>query len=89
MIRKKIGRQSVVFTESPCITGRGNVAGEKEGKGPLGECFDIVLKDDMYGEKSWEKAESKMLKEAMLKAAARAGKTPEDIDVMLSGDLLN
>lgn len=89
MIYKKRGRQSVIFEERPLIRGRGTVVGEKEGEGPLADNFDIILKDDMYGEKSWEKAESKMLKEAMLKAVSRAGITENDIDVMLSGDLLN
>lgn len=87
MMYKKRGNQSVIFEEKPLIRGRGTVVGQKEGEGPLAENFDIILKDDMYGEKSWEKAESKMLKEAMLKAVNRAGITEKDIDVMLSGDL--
>lgn len=89
MIYKKKGRQSVIFEEKPLIRGRGTVVGEKEGQGPLAKNFDIILKEDMYGEKSWEKAESKMLKEAMKKAVSRAGITEKDIDIMLSGDLLN
>ncbi len=89
MIYKKRGRQSVIFEEKPLIRGRGTVVGEKEGQGPLAKNFDIILKEDMYGEKSWEKAESKMLKEAMKKAVSRAGITEKDIDIMLSGDLLN
>lgn len=89
MSYKKVGKQTVIFEQKPCITGRGNIVGEKEGQGPLGKCFDTVLEDDMYGEKSWEKAESKMLKEAMLKAVNRAGISFSDVDVMLSGDLLN
>lgn len=89
MIYKKKGRQSVIFEEKPLIRGRGTVVGEKEGQGPLAKNFDIILKEDMYGEKSWEKAESKMLKEAMKKAVNRAGIAEKDIDIMLSGDLLN
>ena len=65
---KKIGKQTVKFAEKPILAGRGNVAGEKEGQGPLARYFDMVLEDDMFGQKSWEKAESKMLKEAMNKA---------------------
>ena len=89
MVYKKVGNQSVIFSEKPLIRGRGTVVGQKEGEGPLAKNFDIILDDDMYGEKSWEKAESKMLKEAMMKAVNRAGITEKDIDVMLSGDLLN
>ena len=89
MIKKKTGIQSMLFPSGAWLRGRGTVVGKKEGEGPLSSCFDTVLQDDMYGEKSWEKAESKMLKEAMLKAVQRAGLTKADVDVMLSGDLLN
>ena len=89
MAGKKIGGQTVKFENRPYIIGRGNVVGKKEGEGPLSECFDEILKDDMYDEKSWEKAECKMLENAMIKAVTRAQLTKEDIDVMLSGDLIN
>lgn len=86
---KKVGRQSMLFPSGAWLRGRGTVVGKKEGEGPLSSCFDTILQDDMYGEKSWEKAESKMLKEAMMKAVQRAGLEKDEIDVMLSGDLLN
>lgn len=89
MARKKIGAQTVQFENRPYIIGRGNVVGMKEGEGPLASCFDEILQDDMYGEKSWEKAESKMLQEAMSKACRRAQIKKDEIDVMLSGDLVN
>ena len=89
MARKKIGAQTVQLEKKPYIIGRGNVVGKKEGEGPLGACFDESLNDDMYGEKSWEKAESKMLQTAMTKACERAQLRKEDIDIMLSGDLVN
>lgn len=89
MARKKIGTQTVCFENRPYIIGRGNTVGTKEGEGPLGSCFDEILEDDMYGEKSWEKAESKMLQTAMSNACRRAQLKKDDIDVMLSGDLVN
>lgn len=89
MPNKMLGKQTIRFTEAPCLRGHGTVVGKKEGEGPLKEYFDIILKDDMYGEKSWEKGESKMLKEAMIRAVSRAGLELDDIDVLLSGDLLN
>lgn len=89
MARKKVGAQTVRFENKPYIIGRGNVVGMKEGEGPLASCFDEILTDDMYGEKSWEKAESKMLQEAMSKACRRAQLKKDEIDVMLSGDLVN
>ena len=84
-----MGRQSLLFPSGAWLCGRGSVVGKKEGEGPLSAYFDKILSDDMFGEKSWEKAESKMLKEAMMKAVERAGLKKDDIDVMLSGDLLN
>lgn len=89
MANKKVGCQSMIFPSGAWVCGRGSVVGTKEGEGPLGKCFDLVLSDDMYGEKSWEKAESKMLKEAMLRAVKRGGLEKDGVDVMLSGDLLN
>ena len=89
MARKKQGLQTVSFEKKPYIIGRGNVVGKKESEGPLAAYFDESLTDDMYGEKSWEKAESKMLQTAMTKACTRAQLSKENIDVMLSGDLVN
>ena len=42
-----------------------DIGGVKEGEGPMHEWFDQCLEDDTYGEKTWEKAESKMLKTAL------------------------
>ena len=89
MIKKKIGKQTIKFIDKPEILGTGSVVGKKEGKGPLGKSFDLVLEDDIFGEKTWEKAERKMLKESILIAMKKAGKTEEQIDAILSGDLLN
>lgn len=89
MAEKKLGHQSVKFERQPYIIGSAAVVGEKEGKGPLKSWFDTILSDDMYGEKTWEKAESKMLTEAMTMALQKSGKAKEDVDLVLSGDLLN
>ncbi len=89
MAEKKIGKQTVAFDTCPYIIGSAAVAGKKEGEGPLRDSFDLVLEEDMFGEKTWEKAESKMLKEAMLAALQKSGKEKKDIDLVLSGDLLN
>lgn len=44
----------------PTIIGHGSAAGYKESQGPLGRHFDHTCKDDTFGEKSWEMAESQM-----------------------------
>lgn len=68
------------------ILGRGSVAGAKEGRGPLGACFDYVDGDDRMGQDSWERAESRMQALALDRAVERAGREPE---LLFAGDLLN
>lgn len=87
--RNKAGRQSVKFENPVFVRGCGSVVGQTEKEGPLGECFDGYASDPMFGEKTWEKAESKMLKGAMIHAMKKAGRKKEDLDMILSGDLIN
>lgn len=89
MAVKKIGVQTIKFYNPPSIIETATITGSKEGQGPLGEYFDVILSDDLYGEKSWEKAESKMTREAVKLAINKANLHPENIDYMFSGDLLN
>lgn len=86
---KRIGRHTVRLERPVYITAASSIAGRKEGEGPLKDLFDMVLEDDMYGETSWEKAESRLVRENFVKVANKAGKTAKDIDLCLSGDLLN
>lgn len=81
--------QTMIFENKPYISGAYSIGGKKEGEGPLHEWFDNCLRDDTYGEKTWEKAESKMLKTAMTEALRRGGKNVDEAGAMLSGDLLN
>ena len=81
--------QTLKFHNKPYIISAYAIGGKKEGEGPLRDWFDECLEDDTYGENTWEKSESKMLKTAMTESMRRAGKTTENIGAMLSGDLLN
>lgn len=65
------------------------VAGKKEGEGPLADTFDRIVRDPYAGQKSWEKAESELQKQAVTLALQKAGLEPGQIDLMLSGDLIN
>lgn len=89
MQQNRVGEQTLVFRQFPNIIGAASVVGTKEGQGPMGKWFDKKLTDDIYGEKTWEKAESKMLRECVLMALQNAGKKPDDLDALLSGDLIN
>lgn len=87
--KNKIGKQTLVFSNKPLIASASAIVGVKEGQGPLGKWFDLVLEEDSFGEKTWEKSESKMLKEAVKMSMNRAGKEQSEIDAILTGDLLN
>lgn len=89
MANKKVGAQTVCFSNPPVIIGHGNVVGTKEGQGPMASKFDFVSPDDYFGEKSWEKAECSMQEQALSNALKHAGKQAGDLDFLLAGDLLN
>ncbi len=89
MRTKKEGKQTVFFENSPYICATNAIAGVKESQGPLGFFFDETLTDDLWGEKSWEKAESKLMQQTVLSAIKKSGFVPDDIDYIFAGDLLN
>lgn len=61
-----------------------------EGKGPLKEYFDKVYMDNLYyNEKSFEKAEIKMLKDSINGVIVKSKSKEENIDLIISGDLQN
>lgn len=89
MGEKRIGEQTVAFKNPPSIISTAAIAGPKEGEGPLHDYFDVILEDDLFGEESWEKAESKMQKEAVRIALEKLKIDEKDIDYIFAGDLLN
>mgnify|MGYP006277691397 CR=1 FL=1 len=86
---KKQGKQTVRFENPPSIIATGTIVGPKEGEGPLKNYFDIILEDDLFGEGSWEKCESKMQQEAIKNSLRKSGVALNDIDYVFGGDLLN
>lgn len=86
---KKLSDSTFVLTNSPSITSFASVVGKKEGEGPLAEYFDEINDDTTLGEKTWEKSESRLQKNAVARALAKGSLTSKDIDVMFAGDLLN
>ncbi len=63
--------------------------GKMEGDGPLGRCFDYVSEGAELGEKTWEKAESKLQQYAFDFALRKGNLIKDDIDFIFAGDLLN
>ena len=66
-----------------------SIVGPLEGKGPLGDYFDYVLKDDTMKEKTFEKSERKMLKSLVEGTIIKSGLSTSEIDFFFGGDLLN
>lgn len=89
MSQKRIGLQTVKLSSPPSIIGTASIVGPKEGEGPLKEYFDLILEDDMWGQESFEKSESKIQEEAIKLAISNANLSPNDIEYLFSGDLLN
>ncbi|WP_300774894.1 stage V sporulation protein AD [uncultured Acetatifactor sp.] len=87
-MNQKLGRASVRLERPVYILNSASVVGTKEGQGPLGLLFDKVGRDDMFGCKTWEEAESALQKEAVGLALEKAGLRPEDISYIFAGDLL-
>ena len=65
------------------------VAGPYEANGPLGRYFDKVCKDFYCGTKTWEQAECRMLIDSVDLLLYKTNKLKNDIDLHISGDLLN
>lgn len=86
---KRVGRQSIRLESKPKIMAVYSVVGPKEGEGPLKDYFDLILKDDLNGQKSYEKAESSILYTAITNCLKKANLKEEDINYLLAGDLLN
>jgi len=86
---KKIGKSTIILENKPSIIGYGSVVGIHEKEGPIGEEFDAYDKDCRFGEKSFEKAESRLQKIAVETALKKADKSEKDIDLIFGGDLLN
>jgi stage V sporulation protein AD len=83
------GQYTVTLSGRPTILGYSAVAGKREGEGPLGRYFDMVFEDTTLGEKTWEKAESALQREAFTRALNKAGVTPSQVNYLFAGDLLN
>lgn len=82
------GAQSIAFDKAPYVISSASVVGKKEGEGPLGSLFDMVEEENLFGEDTWEAAESAMQKEACLLAIGKSHMKPADIRYLYGGDLL-
>ena len=75
--------KNVYINETSTITG------PYEQKGPLNNYFDKSYDDLYFKQPTWEQAESKLIEESVDLLLLKIGKTRFDIDLFISGDLLN
>ena len=71
------------------INETGTVTGPYESEGPLSKYFDKSYKEFYMGLPTWEQAESKLINDAVDIVLNKVERTKFDIDVFISGDLLN
>jgi len=60
---KRLGSQTIVLDKQPVILSGAGIVGKKEGDGPLARYFDDVVDDEYAGEKTFEAAESRILRD--------------------------
>lgn len=80
---------TLFFKNKPIIIGTSSICGPKERDGCIGKYIDVKLDTDTFGEKSFEKAESKMLYTAIINCIKNSKLKESDIDSIVAGDLLN
>ena len=73
----------------PSIIGFGNCVGRLESDGPLKQYFDLSDADSKFGMKTWEKAESEMIRRAVNVTLKKSCLSNDDIELAFGGDLSN
>ena len=86
---KRLSRQTCRLTDPPGVVSWASVAGRLERQGPLGGSIDITDDDSFFGKKTWEQGEAEMQALALRRALRKGGLTPQDVDCVFAGDLLN
>lgn len=83
------GNQTILFDRHPVLLSHAAIGGKRESLGPLKNDFDYVNQDNRFGQKTFEKAESRLQELALDTARKKAGLNQGDLDVLFAGDLLN
>lgn len=89
MSLKKTGKQTWSIRSGVRVLSSAAVVGPKEGEGLLKDDYDAVYPDLKAGQDSWERAERKMLEDAIDLAIHKSGYTKKDMTMYIAGDLLN
>ena len=87
-ICEELMKNGILRVDTPVLCAASTV-GRKEFEGPLGAFFDLHDEYDRFNQKTWEKAESEMQRLSLNTALSKADLSPDDIDAIFAGDLLN
>ena len=82
-------RRIIKFENEVSFLGSASVGGKEEKRGPLGEFFDFCDDTDRFGMQTWEEAEAEIARMSLNLAMNKTKTKPEDLDVLLAGDLEN
>ena len=88
MIRRQ-GEYTLILESAPSVVGYAAIGSKKESEGPMARYIDILNDDSMFGQTTWEKAESRIQQEVAEKALSKCNLSPGEIQYAFAGDLLN
>lgn len=86
---RNLGRHSIMFKNRPAIVAVSAIVGPKEASGPYKDYFKYSIDDDTLGQDSFEKSERELLIFAIKNVLEKSQTEPEELEVILGGDLLN
>lgn len=79
----------LTIKDPPAIFSAACIGGNKEHAGPLGEMFDDFDPTDTFGAPTWEQSEAELQRKTFSLALQKAGRKPQEVDLLLAGDLIN
>ena len=80
-------KKVITFKKPVAITAYSCSGGAKEAAGPLAQGFSCLSQDDYFGQDSWEKAETEMLRRSLRHIFEKRKLKEEDVCIALGGDL--
>ncbi len=80
---------TIFFKNNILIESTATIVGPKEHEGPLGKYFDKHLKDDLIGQKSYERAETKLHISTIRYLLNKTCRDESSVDLCIMGDLLD
>lgn len=85
----KQGNYTIKLDTAPSVISFASMASKKEAEGPMAPYIDALIDDAMFGQKTWEQAESRMQQQVIELALNKCKLSASNIDYVFAGDLLN